>query len=127
MSYDVRILMREQVTGRFVVIAEPERHSPTYNLRDVFKKAMGMDWEQGVEYPCAEMLPAIKRGIDELTYNRGAYERYAPPNGWGTLKGALECLEECRDMILNLTEGDESGGTMMFTEPWPIECLWFRW
>ena len=127
MSYDVRILMREQVTGRFVEICEPERHSPTYNLRDVFKKAMGMDWEQGAEYPCAEMLPAIRRGIDELTYNREAYERYAPQNGWGTLKGALGCLEEYRDLILNLTEGDESGGTMMFTEPWPIECLWFRW
>ena len=123
MSYDVRILVREQVTGRFVEVCRPERDSPTYNLGELFRSCMGMDWAQGEEYPCAEMLPAIERGIEELARDPGAYRHLEPSNGWGTLTGARACLEEYRDIIVGLTGGDGRAGW----EPWPMECLYFRW
>ena len=45
MSYDIRFGVK--VAGApddcYAVIGEPERHSPTYNNREIFVKSMGCD------------------------------------------------------------------------------------
>ena len=81
MSYDIRIAVK--VAGAedvFADIAEPERSSPTYNLRDMFVACMNWDYEQGIYYKVSEIYPKIERGIYELTYNEKAYKKYNPPN-----------------------------------------------
>lgn len=126
MSYDVRILVKEQVTDRFIELYTPERDSPTYNLRNTFKESMGLDWKQGEAYPCAVMLPAIQRGIRELTCHAAKYDKLNPENGWGSRQSALECLREYEDAITQLTERGTVDG-IFDEEPWPIEALYFMW
>ena len=84
MSYDIRFSVK--VAGAlddcYAVIGQPEYDSPTYNLREMFVACMGWDYKQGVWYPLKDVLPKIKRGVDELTYNEDMYTQYNPENGW---------------------------------------------
>ena len=63
MSYDIRFGVK--VAGAkedcFAVIGHPEYDSPTYNLRDIFVKAMGWEYQQGEWYPITEVLPKVLR------------------------------------------------------------------
>ena len=136
MSYDVRFGVQtvcENNDGeRFVIVHRPELDSPTYNLRDMFVACMDWDYEQGKWYPMTEVLPKIERGIRELAEHPERYERYNPPNGWGSLKGALECLRNWRAEVVAdddpvLGDGKEHFEFELVTYMWPIDALWFRW
>ena len=124
MSYDIRYGVESRypdLSGdSMVVIGAPEYDSPTYNLREMFVACMDWDYKQGFWYPMAEVLPKIERGVRELTEHRERYLRYNPPNGWGSLDGALECL---RNWHQELADPDFWG----VTRDWPIEHLWWRW
>ena len=136
MSYDIRFGVQTVCANndgeRFVVVHMPEYDSPTYNLSDMFRACMDWDYDQGEWYPMAEVLPRIERGIRELATNAAEYEQYNPPNGWGTLKGALECLRNWRSELVGgddplLGDGNERFLFDMVTYMWPLDALWFRW
>jgi hypothetical protein len=105
MSYDIRIAVKvDGAEDVFADIAEPERSSPTYNLREMFVACMNWDYKQGTYYKVSEIYPKIERGIYELTYNEEAYKKYNPSNGWGSTTSALSALislKECIDEIEN--------------------------
>ena len=46
MSYDLRIGVTVEGTDIIAVIAQPDKHSPTYNLGTMFRKCTGWDFEQ---------------------------------------------------------------------------------
>lgn len=136
MSYDIRFgvqtVMPNNDGESFVVVHVPEYDSPTYNLRDMFVACMDWDYEQGKWYPMAEVLPKVERGIRELVNHPEEYEKYNPPNGWGSMKGALECLRNCRSEVLGgghllYGDGKERFAWDLATYMWPIEALWWRW
>lgn len=115
MSYDIRICVKVDGTDRFAVIARPEYDSPTYNLRDMFVACMGWNYKQGEHYRCNHVIGKVEHGIRELHTNLAEYEKYNPPNGWGTLDGAIKVLESLRDCIYENAEDI------------PMECLYMRW
>ena len=115
MSYDIRICVKVDGIDKYAEIARPEYDSPTYNLRDMFVACMGWDYEQGEYYRCNYVIGKIEHGIRELHTNRAEYEKYNPPNGWGTLNGAIRVLESLRDCIYENAEDI------------PVECLYMRW
>lgn len=115
MSYDIRIGVKVDGTDIIVPVARPERDSPTYNLRTMFVKCMGWDYEQGKWYRLKDVDGKISLGLAELNYKRAKYEKYNSPNGWGTVDSAKECLQSIVECIEEMTE------TV------PIEHLWFRW
>ena len=104
MSYDLRISVKIDGTDLYAKIAEPEYDSPTYNLKEVFTKAMGWDFIQGEQYKCAEVIKQIEQGVRELFVNGKAYRQYEPKNGWGTILSAAEDLESLRDCIYDTAE-----------------------
>lgn len=115
MSYDIRLAVKVDGTDIFADIAEPELSSPTYNLREMFETCMDWDYSQGVYYPCKEVAEKVKRGIEELRKFPEKYDKFNPPNGWGSREGALrtlvslgECIEETTKKI-------------------PIEHLYMSW
>lgn len=122
MSYDVRFgvetVKPNKYGERFAVVLIPECDTPTYNLSTMFRKSMGWDYVQGKWYPFDVFMPAIERGIHELTFNTEKYEQYNPPNGWGTLDGALRAL---RNWYFELT--DEFEGLY----EWDLKDVWMRW
>ena len=136
MSYDIRFGVQTVCANNdgehFVVVREPEYDCPTYNLSKMFRACMDWDYDQGEWYPMVEVLPKIEHGIRELANNSAEYEQYNPPNGWGTLKGALECLRNWRSELVDdgdpiLSDGKERFSFDMVTYYWPLEALWFRW
>ena len=100
---------------------------------------MSYDVRFGVQTVCENndgerfvIVHKIERGIRELAEHPERYERYNPPNGWGSLKGALECLRNWRAEVVAdddpvLGDGKEHFEFELVTYMWPIDALWFRW
>lgn len=104
MSYDLRIGVKvEGAEDLYAVIDEPDNSSPTYNLGEMFRACTGWDFVQGNWYKVSEVLPLIEHGIHELRFNRLAYGKYAPENGFGSSSGALKVLESIVECIQNNT------------------------
>lgn len=91
MSYDLRFAVKG-IDEKMYVVFTPEYDSPTYNIGEMFRKAMDWDFIQGEWYKVEDVLPNIERGIHELTFNSRAYKKYEPDNGWGSVGSALRCL-----------------------------------
>lgn len=121
MSYDLRLAVKVEDTDIFAVIAEPERHSPTYNLGDMFRACTGWDFEQGEFYRVSEVLPKIEHGISELKFNRKAYVKYEPDNGWGTTGSAIAALESLLECIRENIEGGYTWNEI------PLDKLYVAW
>ncbi len=122
MSYDLRLAVKaEGAEDCYVVFAEPERHSPTYNLGEMFRACTGWDYRQGVFYKVSEVLPLIEHGIHELRFNENAYEKYNPPNGWGSISSALQALESLLNCIQKESNGEWSWNKV------PIDCMYVSW
>lgn len=121
MSYDIRFGVKVAGASQdcYAVIGQPEYDSPTYNLRKIFVKAMGWDYKQGEWYPITEVLPKVQRGITELTLHPGEYKPLEPDNGWGTIGGAIKCLQS----IVDYFKPDNWG----WNADIPYECIYMHW
>lgn len=123
MSYDIRIGVMVQDSGGLIVeVGRPEYDSPTYNLRDMFVACMDWNYKQGEWYKVTDVLPKIERGERELKFNKRAYTKYNPSNGWGNTESALECIESILDCIEHFIDGE-----YYICESIPSEYLWFKW
>ena len=114
MSYGICLKAKIEGTDKYVTVAEPECCSPTYNLRKIFVKSMGWDYEHGL-YPCSDVLEYIHRGLSELIINGSEYRKLEPPNGWETVETAIETLTNVQKCILETSKKI------------PIEHLYFSW
>lgn len=121
MSYDIRFGVK--VAGAenvYAVIGEPEYGSPTYNVGRIFRAACDWDFDQGVWYPVAEVLPHIERGIHELRFNASAYKRMEPDNGWGSTSTALKALESIVEWLTKERQWAWNADV-------PLECIYISW
>ena len=114
MSYDICLKAKIDGTGKYITVAYPECCSPTYNLRKIFVKSMGWDYEHGL-YPCSDVLEYIHRGLSELTMNGSKYRKLEHLNGWGTVETAIETLTRVQKCILETSKKI------------PIEHLYMSW
>lgn len=114
MSYDICLKAKAKGTNKYVTVAEPEHCSPTYNLKKIFVKSMGWDYEHGL-YPCSDVLEYIHRGLSELTMNGSEYRKLEHLNGWGTVETAIETLTGVQKCILETSKKI------------PIEHIFFSW
>lgn len=115
MSYDIRLGVKVEGLDKIVEIGEPELANPTYNLGQMFRACTGWDYEQGEYYKCSDVIEKIEHGIRELKTRPSAYKVLEPPNGWGTLDGAIRVLESMRACIYERAEEI------------PLEHLWIAW
>ena len=123
MSYDVRIGVKVADTDNiYAVIDEPSLSSPTYNLKEMFQKCTGWNYRQGEWYRVCDVLPLIKRGIQELSLRPEQYEKYNAPNGWGTVESALHALQSMEECIRDNAEGASKTWNDI-----PLEAMYIRW
>lgn len=115
MSYDIRICVKVDGLDVYAETAKPYYDSPTYNLREMFVACMDWDYEQGEHYRCDDVINKVEHGIGELRTNRAKYEKYNPPNGWGSIDSAIKALESLRECIYEEAESI------------PIDHLYMRW
>lgn len=125
MSYDLAIHVKVEGCDEYAMIAEPEYHSPTYNLGKLFRACMNWDYSQSKKdadgnyqtcyYRCDQAIEHIERGLKELHTNGKAYDKYLPSNGWGTRSSAINALESLRQCIYEQSEKI------------PLDCLYMTW
>ena len=123
MSYDLQLGVK--VAGAedlYATIAEPERSSPTYNLRAMFVACMDWDYEQGEWYKVSDVLPKIRHGIAELSARPLYYSKYNASNGWGNVASALNDLRSLEQCIL-----DNAPETSMTWNEVPLDLMYMRW
>lgn len=120
MSYDLRIAVKDEY-GLMVVIAQPERSSPTYNIGTMFRKVMDWDFNQSEFYPLKDVYWNITKGIERLKTQEDKYKKYNSPNGWGTTQSALAALESLKQCI------DETVTGYGRWEEIPIDHLYVAW
>lgn len=127
MSYDIRIAVKvvgaDPADNEFAVIAEPEIHSPTYNIGVMLRKCMGWDFKQGEFYCVKDVYQNIVRGIVNLTEHEDEYEKYNSPNGWGTTQTALLALRSLKDCIDEIEDPNGWSGWNTF----PKSVLYVAW
>ena len=135
MSYDIRWCvetLKENCYGdHFAVVHIPEYDSPTYNYHKMFVTCMDWDYKQGetdddgnwhpVYYPMTDVLPKLRHGLAQLIEHPERYRQYEPENGWGTLSGAIRCINS---WISELTDEDDWD---CVCHEWPLDALWWRW
>lgn len=123
MSYDIRFGVK--VVGApenvIAVIGRPEHDSPTYNIRDIFVKAMDWEYSQGEWYPMDQVIPKVERGIHELTFNAKKYKKLEPDNGWGSIENALNTLQSIHNWF------NRSSWYCGWDDEIPLECIYMRW
>ena len=126
MSYDLRIAVKVEGAEKgneFAVIAEPEIHSPTYNLGEMFRRCTGWDFNQGEFYKVSEVYGNIERGIINLREYEAEFEKYNSPNGWGTTVSALRALESLKQCINEIEDPNIWTGWNTF----PKGLLYVAW
>lgn len=125
MSYDIRLRVKAEGCDAYPVVAVPEYDSPTYNLGKMFRACMDWDYSQSEKddsgeyktcyYKCDFVINRVEHGIKELRTNRKKYMKFNPPNGWGSIDGAIEALESLRTCIYETAEEI------------PLDCLYMTW
>lgn len=126
MSYDLRIAVKVEGAendNEFAIIAEPERNNPTYNLGEMFRACTGWDFKQGEFYKVSDVYQNIVRGIVNLTEHEDEFEKYNPPNGWGTTQSALAALKSLKECIDDIEDPNSWSGWNTF----PKELLYVAW
>lgn len=123
MSYDISLGVKvEGGNNLYAVIAEPKLSNPTYNLREMFVKCTGWNYQQGEWYKVSEVIPLIENGIHELRFNSKEYEQYKPKNGWGNISSALETLESMLECI-----GENSPNSNWSWNQIPLDLMYISW
>lgn len=125
MSYDIRFAVKvaDAPDDCYAVIGAPEYDSPTYNIREIFVQSMDWNYHQGEWYKIKEVLPNIKRGVNELTFKANKYKHLEPENGWGSVESARQCLQSILDYFSDSFDG--IGGT--WNADIPYDCIYMRW
>ena len=123
MSYDLTLSVKVEGHDVYARVARPEKDHPTYNVGEIFRKAMDWDYSQSDDdgktcyYPAEQYIPNIERGIHEMRFNAKKYKPLEPDNGWGSTTTVLECLESLLKCIQETVEW----------EGIPLECLYISW
>jgi hypothetical protein len=126
MSYDLRIAVKvegAEKDNEFAIIAEPERNNPTYNLGEMFRACTGWDFKQSEFYKVSDVYQNIVRGIVNLTEHEDEFEKYNPPNGWGTTQSALAALKSLKECIDDIEDPHSWSGWNTF----PKELRYVAW
>ena len=85
MSYDVEIIAPRCHASH--------NHNHTSNMAGAWDAA-GAPLREWDRKPVAEILPALRSAIAELTKHPDRYRKYEPDNGWGTVRSAREFLQD---------------------------------
>lgn len=118
MSYDVRFKVKVEGVDAFVPVGECDANI-TWNVRKIIELSTGLPWlnEQNNGL-CIDVIPAIERGLNELTMNSKKYKPYEAKNGWGTVEGTKNFFKNILDAWENFMH--------YYEELVPVATFWIE-
>lgn len=97
MSYDITFKVKVEGTDIYVPVGNCDANI-TWNARDMIVASTGLEWKNEQNNgSCAEVIPLIANGYNELRYHGERYKQYEAKNGWGTVEGTKEFFEKILD------------------------------
>ncbi len=89
MSYDVSFKVKVEGVDAYVPVGDCDANI-TWNVREIIMKSTGLPWKNCKNNGlCKDVIPQIKKGLQELLANGNTYKKYESPNGWGTVEGTI--------------------------------------
>jgi len=99
MSWDVSLIKRCEYCNHN---EEIDIGNYTYNISNMYKKAMGYTLSELYGKSANEVMPILNKGISDMEENPEIYQEMNPINGRGNYEGALNFLRNIRyKCILN--------------------------
>lgn len=97
MSYDFKL---EIDTGGEYPAPVTETRSPTYNLAEIFDKALGFSVRDLRGKSGAECAPLLDAALVRMKKSPAVYKKLNPSNGWGTYEDALSSFHWLHEVCL---------------------------
>lgn len=86
MNYDISFKVKVEGLDKYVEVGNCNANI-TYNVREIITRSTGLEWENCENNGlCVDVIPYIKRGLNELRANPNKYKQYESDNGWEQLK-----------------------------------------
>ena len=63
----------------------------------MIRKSTGLEWNDGDNGLCTDVMPKIVDGYNQLTMHPEKYVQYESPNGWGTVSGCRNFFQRIMD------------------------------
>ena len=97
MSYDVSLVINTGKEDKEIV----EVGNITWNLLPMFRLAMATNFKDLNGKKCKDVIPILKRAVEEMKDAPDIYKALEPPNKWGTYEEGLNFLKnflcECEE------------------------------
>lgn len=115
MSYDVCFMVKVEGKDKWVKVGYCVANI-TWNLRDMIVASTGLEWKNEENNGlCKDVIPAIRKGYNELQMHPDKYEKYEAPNGWGTIGWCIRFFREILEAWeLFLTDHEELADVVAF-------------
>lgn len=95
MSYDISFKVKVEGVDRYVEVGDCSANI-TWNVRKIIELSTGLPWHNEANNGlCKDIMPSIKKGLEELRNNPHKYKPYEAANGWGTVEGTrrfFDCI-----------------------------------
>ncbi|MFJ5625436.1 hypothetical protein ACIQD3_22665 [Peribacillus loiseleuriae] len=89
MSWDISLTAK-----RLVDVEVGDIGNYTYNVSKMYRVAMGISLSELDGQKATDVIPMIRKGVDEMLANPEKYRAMNPPNGWGSYEGALDYIQK---------------------------------
>lgn len=97
MSYDIRFKVKAEGADVWITVGDCDANI-TYNVRKIIELSTGLEWKNEANNGlCKDIIPAIRRGYNELLDYPEKYRPYEAANGWGTVDGTRNFFWEILD------------------------------
>ena len=94
MSYDIAFKVKVKGLDEYVDTGYCEANI-TWNVREIITASTGLEWKNEENNGLVkDVIPSIKKGLEELNMRPVYYRRMECPNGWGTIEGCKRFFHE---------------------------------
>ena len=118
MSYDISFKVKFEGVDAYVEVGNCQANT-TWNARKMIEVATGLPWinfnNNGL---CADVMPHIQKGYEELTKHPKRYKQYEASNGWGTVESTAAFFQDILDAWAELITWHE--------ELVPVATFWIE-
>ena len=97
MSYNISFKVKVEGTNKYIKVGNCEANT-TWNVREIITRSTGLEWKNSENNGlCVDVVPYIKKGLNELQTNPNKYKQYESDNGWGTVCDTIRFFKDILD------------------------------
>lgn len=97
MSYDISFRVKVEGVDKWIPVGHCNANT-TWNVREMITTSTGLEWKNEQDNELVnDVIPAIYKGLYELTNFPEKYKKYESDKGWGTIRGTITFFQTIID------------------------------